>query len=63
MGAIVFTFTANTLKSTLFKKADAPMAIVFLARIGTLSIFYKVKNNDNPFFRVAIVIFAPKRLL
>lgn len=33
-------------------------AIVFLIEIAALSIFHSVKNNDNPFFRGAIVIFC-----
>ena len=33
-------------------------AIVLLIGIAALSIFQSVKNNDNPFFKVAIVIFC-----
>ncbi len=33
-------------------------AIVLLIGIAAFSIFQSVKNNDNPFFKVAIVIFC-----
>ena len=38
-------------------------AIVLLVGIAALSIFYKEKNNDNPFFRIAIVIFCPLKII
>lgn len=38
-------------------------AIIFLIGFATLSIFHSVKNNDNPFFSGAIVIFCTQRII
>ena len=39
------------------------VAIVLLVGVAALSIFESVKNNDNPFFREAIVIFCTQRVI
>ncbi len=61
LGCYRFYIYCKRSKSNTFQKGrctHARMAIVLLFGIAALSIFHSVKFNDNPFFKVAIVIFC-----